>query len=460
MTRLSDPRLIAAEVILACETKGAYANLALPPKLGRSGCSARDRAFATALTYGTIRRAGTYDWIAGQCLKRPLTDLDPEVIAVLRLGIHQLLDMQVPPHAAVSQTVEVARTLTHGGAANLVNAVLRRVAREADTWQDRIEAIADPTERRAVRTSHPRDVVRALQRALEARGLGDEIDDLLAANNVPPWVTLVARPGLISPDELADEVEDVLDVDVALGEVSPWGVILSGGDPARLPSLRRGLVAVEDEGSQLVAGVLAAAPIEGEETAWLDLCAGPGGKTALLRALAPAGVTLTANEVATHRARLVEESTRAFSDVEVVVGDGRTFPTDRHFDRILVDAPCTGLGSLRRRPESRFRGRASQVPELANLQVDLLTRALQLARPGGVVGYATCSPHVAETLRVVERAAAGAGVDVRTIDATRLARTVAPGDLALTEGPYLQLWPHRHGTDAMFLALLRVSPTT
>ncbi|WP_227712889.1 RsmB/NOP family class I SAM-dependent RNA methyltransferase [Nanchangia anserum] len=455
--RGDDARTIAAEVLLACEVDGAYANLALPARLSRSSLSARDRAFATKLTYEAQRLAGYYDWIAQQCLNRRLGDVDPEVRVLLRIGAHQLLAMRVPAHAAVSATIDAGRALTHRGALGLVNAVLRRIAREADRWEDRVNAIDDPWQRRAVRTSHPRDVVRALDSALRAHGRAGEIDALLDANNAAPWVQLVARPGLVTPDELADEAEDVLDVSVAYGQLSPWSLTLSGGDPARLPSVSSGAAAIEDEGSQLVAGILASAPVDGEESAWLDLCAGPGGKTALLRALAPAGVRLVANEVTAHRARLVEDSTRAFGDVEVHTGDGRTFGDAAVYDRVLVDAPCTGLGSLRRRPEARFRGRVAQVPELANLQVGLLTRALDLTRPGGIVGYATCSPHVGETLKVIERVMADSARRIEPVDAVAIARKLAPHEADFGQGPYVQLWPHRHGTDAMFLALLRVS---
>lgn len=449
-----DPRVIAAQVLLAVETDDAYVNLLLPARLAKTHLSARDKAFATELTYGTQRLQGRYDWIVSRCLDRPLGQLDPEVRVILRLGVHQLLGMRVPTHAAVSATVDACRSLTHRGGVGLVNAVLRRVAREADEWDARIDAIADDDTRRAVKTSHPRPVVQALRASLAAHGMGDQIDQLLEADNHTPWVTLVARPGLVSLDDLADEVEDTLDVDVAYGQISPWGLIISGGDPARIRSVQRGFAAVEDEGSQLVAGVLASAPLEGDDRRWLDMCAGPGGKTALLAALAGPDVAIDANEVSASRARLVEDSCRAFDTVNVRHGDGTTIDEDPPYDRVLVDAPCTGLGSLRRRPESRFRNRTRQVPELSSLQVRLLSHALACTRVGGLVAYSTCSPHVAETLRVVERARETRETEL--VDAVALAHDIAPGDHDFGTGPFLQLWPHRDGTDAMFLALMRV----
>jgi 16S rRNA (cytosine967-C5)-methyltransferase len=200
---------------------------------------------------------------------------------------------------------------------------------------------------------------------------------------------------------------------------------------------------VQDEGSQLCALALASAPLSGRDERWLDLCSGPGGKAALLAAVgAERGATLTANELRPHRAELVRQVTAPWA-VDVRVGDAREVPAvDGGYDRVLVDAPCTGLGALRRRPEARWRRRADDVAELAQLQRELLAAALRLTRPGGVVAYVTCSPHPAETAEVV------AGHTL--LDA----RPAFPAVGALGAGPTVQLWPHRHGTDAMFCALI------
>ncbi|MDO4613453.1 MAG: transcription antitermination factor NusB [Actinomycetaceae bacterium] len=449
-------RELAAEALLAVDTDDAYVNLLLPRLLSRSKLSRRDRAFVTDLTYGCVRGLLTYDWVLARCLTQPLSDLDAPVRALLRLGAHQLLAMDVAPHAAVSATVEAARAFTHRGGVGLVNAILRRLAREADSWIRTIANIDDPLERRAIATSHPRDVVQALTSALEAHGLGGDIDELLAADNRSPWVSLVARPSLLAPEDLADEAERILDADVAAGEISPWAVILSHGDPARLPSLAKGHSAVEDEGSQLVAGIAASVEVgPGPDTTWVDLCAGPGGKTALMAALGGPRVSVIANEIHPRRARLVKDSCRALPTVSVRVGDGVDMTLDTPADRVLVDAPCTGLGSLRRRPESRYRARCADVPVLSNQQVKLLHHALDIVRPGGVVTYATCSPHVAETLKVVERVCQRRG-DVEVVSASEVARSLAPAPSLLgSDTPHLQLWPHIHGTDAMFAACLR-----
>jgi 16S rRNA (cytosine967-C5)-methyltransferase len=243
----------------------------------------------------------------------------------------------------------------------------------------------------------------------------------------------------------------------APGAFSPYAVYLPGGNPGDVAAVRDGRAHVQDEGSQLVAAALVAAPLEGTDTRWLDLCAGPGGKAALLGALArQADAHVTAVEVAEHRARLVEQAVRGLP-VEVRHADGRRVGagsdiTEGWFDRVLVDAPCTGLGSLRRRPESRWRRQPADLPPLTKLQRELLGAALRAVRVGGVVAYVTCSPHLVETQVTVTETARRAGVPVELLDARPLLPAGMPG---LGTGPSVQLWPHRHGTDAMFLAVLR-----
>ena len=224
---------------------------------------------------------------------------------------------------------------------------------------------------------------------------------------------------------------------------------LDSGDPVDIDPIREGLAGVQDEGSQLVARALAIAPLDGDDAGrWLDLCAGPGGKAALLGALADIdGARVTAVEKAPHRAELIRKATRELP-VDVIVGDGRDPGLESGFDRVLVDAPCTGLGALRRRPEARWRRNPGDVPDLVALQKQLLASAVDQLRPGGVVVYSTCSPHPAETREVADWAVAE--LPVTALDT----RDLVPVD-DLTGGPYVQLWPHLHGTDAMFFAALR-----
>jgi 16S rRNA (cytosine967-C5)-methyltransferase len=234
------------------------------------------------------------------------------------------------------------------------------------------------------------------------------------------------------------------------GPWSPYAVRLHAGDPGRLASVRSGAAAVQDEGSQLAALLLTRAPLEGPDGAWLDMCAGPGGKAGLLAAVRPDGVRLTAADRSPHRAELVRSALAGADGTEVVVADGREPPwAAGSFDRVLLDAPCTGLGALRRRPEVRWRRTPEDVAPLVALQTELLAGALASVRPGGVVAYVTCSPHTDETVAVVEAAAAREDVEVLPV------APLFPEVPGIARGPYGQLWPHRHGTDAMFLSLLR-----
>jgi 16S rRNA (cytosine967-C5)-methyltransferase len=350
----------------------------------------------------------------------------------------------VPAHAAVSATVDLSREVAGAKPSGLVNAVLRRVA-ETDWpgWVDRLAPPDDRLGRMAIDRGYPRWVVEALLTSLD--GDLDEVDR--AIDDIRPVTHLVARPGRVGRDALLAEVGTT----GTAGPWSPYAARLSGGDPASFASVRDGRAGVQDEGSQLVALALAGAEIAGRDDRWLDMCAGPGGKTALLAGLLPANGRLLAADRQPHRARLVQQVIDQSSGVSVVVADS-TQPAwpDSSFDRVLVDAPCTGLGALRRRPEARWRREPADVPRLAELQRLLLTRALDVVRVGGVVAYATCSPHRGETAEVVDAVRADRPT-VEVIDAA----AVLPQLSDASAGSSLQLWPHRHGTDAMFVALLR-----
>jgi 16S rRNA (cytosine967-C5)-methyltransferase len=444
---VEDPaRQAALDVLAAVRERDAYANLALPSLLRQRGINGRDAALATELCYGTCRAQGLLDAVLQSCMDRPLSEVDGELLDALRLGSYQLLRTRVPPHAAVGTTVDLVRAGRGSAAAGFVNAVLRRVGEQDE--QSWVRAVApaledDPVGHLAMAHSHPRWIAQAFADALA--GDLDELANALAADDARPLVHLVARPGQISAAELAAAVGG------KLAPYSPYGVHLAeGGDPGELTAVREHLAQVQDEGSQLVTLALAATPLDGTDARWLDLCAGPGGKAALLGALAiNRGATVDAVEKAEHRARLVDQACAGLP-VTVHVADGRDSGLpDRAYDRVLVDAPCTGLGALRRRPEARWRRQLNDVAGLVRLQRELLVAALRLVRPGGVVAYVTCSPHLDETVGVVTDV-------VRRTRAEQLdAKPVFRGLPRLGDGPHVQLWPHRHGTDAMFCALLQ-----
>jgi 16S rRNA (cytosine967-C5)-methyltransferase len=469
----ADPaRRAAYDALRAVAQRDAYANLLLPAMLAERGLAGRDAALATELTYGTLRGQGSYDAVVDVCSDRPVARIDAALRDVLRLGVHQLLATRIPAHAAVAASVDLAKDVAGARPAGFVNAVLRKVAtRDFETWLEIVapSRATDPAGHLAVRYSHPRWVVEAMAAALGGDpgskfgsefGNTEEIEALLAADNTRPGVTLLAKPGQVAPGELA-----------AAGATpalwSPYGAYLKEGNPADVPAVADGRAAVQDEASQLVATALADTPMTGPDRTWLDMCAGPGGKASLLAGLAAArGARLVAADVQPHRAALTR-SAMARSGVagrspgtagRAVVADGTAAPwRPGSFDRVLADVPCSGLGALRRRPEARWRRSPRDVAALGPLQRRLLSAALTAARPGGVVAYVTCSPHLAETRDVVDDVVARIpGVSV--LDAPQLLAEVpelagsAPRGVP---GAYAQFWPHRHGTDAIFLALLR-----
>jgi 16S rRNA (cytosine967-C5)-methyltransferase len=465
-----DPaRLVAYETLRAVDERDAYANLVLPGLLRRAQLRGRDAGLATELAYGTLRGRGSYDAILAACIDRPLTDVDPAVLDALRLGVHQLLNTRVPQHAAVSTTVDLVRATSGPGASKFANAVLRRVTeRDRDSWLEQVapDAELDPDANLAVVYSHPEWIVRALRDALRTAGRPvDELPALLASHNARPRVAVAALPGLAEVGELTEAGADP-------GVLSPLGALLHGA-PDEIPAVQEGRARVQDEGSQLVTLALASVALTGpDHGVWLDLCAGPGGKAALLAALlagrhsageVPDAAELVAVEVAEHRAGLVSQALSAVpAAYEVRVADGRAVAEAEagRYDRVLVDAPCTGLGALRRRPEARWRRTPSDLTALAPLQRGLLEAALDATRPGGVVAYVTCSPHPAETRAVVDDVLRSRA-DVTRLDARSVIAEIisaGPGDrpdLELGTGPDVQLWTHLHGTDSMYLALLR-----
>ncbi|MCU1437749.1 MAG: methyltransferase [Naasia sp.] len=453
-------RRVALEVIRAVSADDAYANLLLPARVHRAGLDTADAALATELTYGTLRRSGYYDRVIELASGRPTARIDPPLLDILRLGAHQLLSMRVAPHAAVNEAVVQAKSSGARSGSGFVNGVLRTIARtDREEWLHRVlDGTADgdgaADERLSVLHSHPAWVVRAFRDVLAADGRESELSYLLEADNAPPKVGLVALPGLAERGA----------VGLPSTEFSPIGLVLGSGDPLALPAVRDGVVRVQDEGSQLAALALSRArPVRAGER-WLDMCAGPGGKAAVLAAEAAEGdASLVANEVVPGRADLVQGALDAVPGVhEVVVGDARRYAdgSSGRFDRILLDAPCTGLGALRRRPEARWRKSLEDVASLVPLQHELLSAAVGALQPGGLLAYVTCSPHREETREVVA-AALERHPELEALDTGAVLESVTGGALRdAGVGLSAQLWPHRHGTDGMFIALLTKSGGT
>ena len=430
-------RLLAFDLLTEVNRNEGYSNLLLPQALNASKLDERDRGLVTELLYGTIRMQGKHDWVLSQISDRPWSEVDPGIIDICRLGVHQIHEMRIPDHAAVAATVEVARKRIGESKASFVNALLRSVTRKSiEDWFAPLESISDPIEKLAIRYSHPEWIVSAYFDLLKS---WDEVESALRMNNEAATPTLVSWPGLSTQ-------QDLINIGGEPTEFSSFGAHWKG-NPGTLDLIKARKIGVQDEGSQLVAEVFAKAA---GGKSWLDMCAGPGGKAALLSGMARGrDIEFTANEISEARADLVRQVVHGS---RVLVSDGRTISSSgEKFDAILIDAPCTGLGALRRRPEVRWRRTLQDLRELTQLQRELVESAVKALNPGGFLGYATCSPHLAETsIQVSDIKKKYLELEQVQVD------EFLPGNLkdASRDGA-MSLWTHRHGTDAMYLALFR-----
>lgn len=431
-------RLLAFDLICEVNRNEGYSNLLLPQALNASALEERDKALVTELFYGTIRMQGKHDWIIEQISDRPFSEIDPGIIDVARLGIHQIHEMRIPDHASVSSTVEVARKRLGESKASFVNAILRSVVRMSkEEWFEPVSLISDQISRLSILYSHPEWIISSYFDLLKN---WDEVEAALRVNNEPAIPTLVSWPGFSS-------VEDLVALGGVATEYSSFGAHWKG-NPGSLDLIKSRNAGVQDEGSQLVAEIFSKAA---QGSSWLDMCAGPGGKAALLSSIArKRSIDFTANEISSTRAELVRQVVHGD---QVLVGDGRDIgKSDKKYDAILIDAPCTGLGALRRRPEVRWRRNVKDLRELTQLQRELITSGISALNQGGLLGYATCSPHLAETSVQV--------VDILRTHPQMEQVSVVPylpeGLNGADRDGALSLWTHKHGTDAMYLALFRV----
>jgi 16S rRNA (cytosine967-C5)-methyltransferase len=444
-------REVAFDLLDRVQSDDAYANLLLPTLVARAKFDSRDAAFVQELAFGTIRNWLLYEKIIEAASSRKIDDVEPAAQIVLVLGVHQLLDMRVPTHAAINESVNLAKSKASKGSVGFVNAVLRKISlKSREQWLDTVLTSVSGNETLSIKYSHPVWIVQAFKGALQSRGMESGLENLLGSNNLAPKVSLVALPGFCLPEQLSD---------MPLGSnASPIGVEIYG-NPGSIEAVQNGLARVQDQGSQLVTLALAGAEIGTDDNIWLDVCAGPGGKAALLAALSLSrGTSLIANEISQHRAQLVSNSLQPLGKFQVTTSDGRDIGNQAlKFSRILLDAPCTGLGALRRRPESRWRRTTDDLVDLVKLQRELLESAWNALKPGGVLAYVTCSPHLSETTAQVSWAQSKFKDQLELVNANVILNDINP-KLGLDEKLFTaQLWPHIHGTDAMFLALMRKS---
>lgn len=408
--------------------EGAYSNLTLARTLSRARLSERDAAFATELVYGTLRRLVPIDHALEPLLERPLDTAPKGARAALRLGAYQVRYTRVPPHAAVSETVALADRRHRG----FVNAVLRRLASSETRPPEGSDDVAV-----ALRTGLAEWAVRELRRVLPDAGETEEAAAALAERG---RITLRANTCRTSVDELRRALAGA-EIHTEGGRLHEDSLLVDAGAPAAFPGFAEGWFAVQDQASSFV--VRALDPQPGERI--LDVCAGPGGKTGHIACLVGERGRVVAADVSRSRLGLVDAALgRLDLRALLVVQDGRRPAVREGFDRVLLDAPCSGIGSARRRPELLWRSRKDELSGLARLQVGIATAAAGLLRPGGRLVYSVCTYPRAET-------------DAACDAVLRRVPDLEPATIEGPDGPVerVRLWPHRHGCDAMFVAAFR-----
>jgi 16S rRNA (cytosine967-C5)-methyltransferase len=456
--KISTARIIVFDVLLRVANQDAYADDALRSELD-SSLKTEDAGLATELVFGVLRWQRLLDFLIDRRLKKPAAIADPEVRIALRLGVYQILFLdRVPARAAVNESVELVKRARKRSAATLVNAVLRKMAEESVRGKSAADFVARllPAEltladRLGIQYSHPTWIV---ERWLRIFG-EERTRALLTANNRAPG----ASGYLFEPQRREDAA---LSLQRARCIVRPGRLLrdawtFEGGNPGASEAVRRGWVSIQDEASQAVADLLAVDP----GNVVLDLCAAPGGKTLrLARAAGPEGDVIAA-DLHEHRVRAMRErfETCGVRNVETIVVDGaQPLPFERAFDRILVDVPCSGTGTLARHPEIRWKLHEEDLPDLHGRQAVLLRNALAHLAPGGRLVYSTCSLEPEENESVVREVLGGLGdsfrlADVRDCIESLLQPAVAVESALCADG-FFRTFPPRHGTDGFFAAVI------
>lgn len=435
-------RETAAKTLVDIFDKGAYANVALSKELRRQNMTDTDRRFLTELVYGAAKAGDTLDWILARYTERPPQKMPPMIRAVLRLGIYQLFFMdKVPPSAAVNEAVNIAKKYSHGGTVKFVNAVLRTASREPE--RARFPDMAEnPAEHLALKYFHPLWLVKHWLKIFGE----EECEKLLAFNNVPPPLSLRTNTLKISRDELLMRLRSE-NIDATASRIAPEGIVVKDhGSLDELSLLRDGFCQVQDESSMLAAHVLS--PQEGEFV--IDACAAPGGKTTHIAQLTRNKSRIIACDVHEHKLAKINENAARLgaTNIEAKLSDARNI--GEHYaeaaDRILVDAPCSGFGVIRRKADVRRKNPAN-IKKLPALQLAILDGAAKALKKGGVLVYSTCTTEDAENIDVVKK-----------FLASHEKFSLDPVGAFLpqkSDATTLQLIPHRDKTDGFFIARLK-----
>lgn len=434
---MTNPRVLTVTALHKIRKEGAYANILTNEMLSQNNLARLDAAMFTDLVHGTTRYRRYLDYLIEICANRPIAEIEDQLVNILEFSLYSYLIRAKPQHAVVNEGVETAREIIGERSVGFINAILRKVVSKSKSdWDHEISNQLSGIDLLGTIYSMPNWIVEYFQKQVSNE---QELIVLLQSLNLSPVPTFLRPPN-----------QRVYELNLIPGNWSPFGYFESKRGDLQRKLLESRLI-IQDEGSQLVALALISAEIVGSDTTWLDMTAGPGGKAAFLAAVAPSRkATLVANELHPHRAKLIENTLQRLNlRADVQVGDALNQAWSAQFDRVLLDAPCTGLGALRRRAESRWRKTPADLIELVDLQKKLLSKAVQAARLGGVVGYTTCSLHPRETEEVVNFIAKTHRVQILN------APMYLPG-IPMEDSPFIKLWPHRHGTDGMFMALLQV----
>lgn len=432
----------AYDILLRVETERAYAAplIAAPAD---SELSREDRALAQEIVLGVLRLQSSLDYFIERYCARPIKRLDVPVLIALRIGLYQLRILtRIPRSAAVNESVKLVKRSGTASAAGLVNAVLRKAARHPD--ENPGDGIADPVERASVELSHPRWMLERWQALLGA----DEAQQLALANNTPSATAFRVNTLRVPTEELLTDLNSK-GVTVGTSKLAPDAFVVESG-PARVvnDAARLGLIYIQDEASQLVSILLETA--SGHRV--LDMCAAPGSKASHIAALTGDQAWIIASDLHPHRLRVLGETCErlGIASIDSIAADAtRPLPlieSARMFDRVLLDAPCSGTGTLRSNPEIKWRLTAEDITRLSELQLNLLKRGAAAVAQGGRLVYSTCSIEREENEEVVSRFLAGN-------EAFKVVTPNAPADLITSDG-FVRTFPHKHGCDGFFAAVL------
>lgn len=442
-------RDMALNVLKHVEEDGAYANLALNKVLEEHRPKKIDRAFATELAYGTLRALNTVDWVLSRFLKQPLSSQTIWVRNILRIGAYQLLFMdRVPPSAACNESVELAKKYANPGMVKFVNGVLRNITRNLSNIEYP-DINDDPLGHISLKYSHPTWLVK---RWLQEYGV-DQTIQLCKTNNETPPNTVRTNTLRISREDLILRLEQE-GVKAEKTKHAVEALIVDGFLSYRsLPSFQQGLFQVQDESSMLVGHALKPEP--GSKV--IDAAAAPGGKSTHLGQLMGNKGKILAFDVHPHKLSLIEDNCRRLgvTIIEGKTADAREMPKELEnwADYVLLDAPCSGLGVLRRRPDARWRKEASHIPAIVKLQQEILESVSQCVRPGGVLLYSTCTITREENIDQIEKLL-NKNPDFMLEDLTNLLPESLSKEPGVQQG-YIQLLPHIHGMDGFFIARMR-----